>query len=425
MSKFIIGPTKIISDNKLSVNVSSPATITEIWFAAPSIAQEINNEDFLLPASLFCAMRSGLPLHIHGSLSKSLTNKINLLQTIFNKWFPDCKKIHVTWDNTKDDNNTLKGKIGCFFSGGLDSFYTFLKHYDEIDLLVLVHGFDFWLDDYILRGQVSNSLQEIARQFGKPLLEIETNLREFTDQFLDWGKHIVGSGLASVALLLSSKLRKMYIPASQNYAHLEPTGSHILLDPIWSNGEIEIVHDGFEANRVEKAQIVAQSDAALAYLRVCYQNLLEKGNYGTRSEKWNCGRCEKCVRTMLNLYLAGALNRCPRFNTALTPQLIKSIELKDHAALIHMEDNLLALKTREGESDLTRAVNECINNYHYNNISKFVEQHTESFFASAPWQDLSNRKRNTLFKSLYYLWGSWLTRESIKEELKKYVNLSL
>jgi len=36
-------------------------------------------------------------------------------------------------------------------------------------------------------------------------------------------------------------------------------------------------------------------------LRVCWEN---------RGGRYNCGTCEKCLRTMAELYLAGALERC-------------------------------------------------------------------------------------------------------------------
>ena len=34
-----------------------------------------------------------------------------------------------------------------FFSGGVDSTYTFLKHQDEISHVVYIHGFDFYFND--------------------------------------------------------------------------------------------------------------------------------------------------------------------------------------------------------------------------------------------------------------------------------------
>lgn len=425
MNQFTIGPVITQQDSdgfgfKVSAQISSPARITELWFRTNGISPW-TGEDLLIPASLFCAMQSGLPLHIRGAISARQANNLDLLQTIFNKWYPQCKKIPVSWESLDDTPGNGNRGTGCFFSGGLDSFYTYLKHESEIDTLVLVHGFDFWLDDHDLRHQVSRELQAIAAELGKPLIEVETNLREFTDQFLDWGLHCFGGGLASIAILLSNSLKKIYIPSSESYAHLDPCGSHPMLDHLWGTERLEIIHDGCESTRVDKAQRVAKSSIALSHLRVCYQNLLEKGRYGARPEKWNCGRCEKCVRTMLNLYIADALVNCPTFRTPLSSELIRQTDPKYDLAFFHMEENLLHLMQKEGDTELTRALSECVENYRRRRVIRMMNEQGEGFFASEPWKAFAGKRRNILFKSLRPIWGSWMTRESIKTELKRLI----
>ena len=64
---------------------------------------------------------------------------------------------------------------------------------------------------------------------------------------------------------------------------------------------LEIVHDGCEADRPQKMAVVARSSTALEHLRVCNK----------QSAGYNCGHCEKCLRTMVNLRLVDALGRCP------------------------------------------------------------------------------------------------------------------
>ncbi|MGO9445258.1 MAG: hypothetical protein ACLPXB_10840, partial [Thiobacillaceae bacterium] len=327
----------------------------------------------------------------------------------------------VTWDAINDVPREATGGIGCFFSGGLDSFYTYLNHETEIDTLVFVHGLDIWLDDQALRQQVSDDLQTISAVLGKRLIQVETNLREFTDQFLDYGLHCCGGALASVALLLSNQLRKIFVPSSEDYAHLAPWGSHPMLDPLWGTERLEIVHDGLEANRVEKANRVSQSDLALAHLRVCYQNLHEKRNYSERPEKWNCGHCEKCLRTMLNLYIAGTLDRCPTFRSSLSPELIRQSNFSNESTIGYMEENLLHLKEKEGDTALTRALAEYVEDYRRRRVIHLMAEQSEVFFSSAPWVTFADERRNTLFKSLRSVWGSWMTRESIKEDLKRFM----
>jgi hypothetical protein len=53
-------------------------------------------------------------------------------------------------------------------------------------------------------------------------------------------------------------------------------------------------------NNLDKTQFIASSDLALQTLRPC-------PGYGSG---YNCGMCLKCTRVMIDLILAGALDRC-------------------------------------------------------------------------------------------------------------------
>jgi hypothetical protein len=71
MDQFTIGP--IVAENdgertKVSARISSPASITELWFCTTGISPW-TGEDILVPASLFCAMQTGMPLHVRGTIS--------------------------------------------------------------------------------------------------------------------------------------------------------------------------------------------------------------------------------------------------------------------------------------------------------------------------------------------------------------------
>jgi len=57
--------------------------------------------------------------------------------------------------------------VGCFFSGGVDSFYTLLKHRREITDLVVVHGFDLPLASDPLRRSLSEAAGDVARVSGQ------------------------------------------------------------------------------------------------------------------------------------------------------------------------------------------------------------------------------------------------------------------
>jgi hypothetical protein len=202
-----------------------------------------------------------------------------------------------------------------------------------------------------LRERVADALRRAAQDLGKPLIEVETNLRAFSDAYVGWSEEYDGSALASVALLLSAELGKVYIPASFSEAFLMPWGTHPHLDPLWSTETTEIVHDGNESGRPQKVARIAQSEAALRWLRVCWEN---------RDHAYNCGRCEKCLRTMVNLRIAGVLDRCPTFARPLDLGAVQSVVIPDECARIFVEENLIACRAAGGDPDLERALEACL-----------------------------------------------------------------
>jgi hypothetical protein len=71
---------------------------------------------------------------------------------------------------------------------------------------------------------------------------------------------------------------------------------------------LEVIHDGAEASRTEKiVRRIAGSALALETLNVCWEG--EPGR--------NCGACDKCLRTMIGLELAGCLGACSTLPSAL------------------------------------------------------------------------------------------------------------
>jgi hypothetical protein len=108
------------------------------------------------------------------------------------------------------------------------------------------------------------------------------------------------------------------------------------------------MHDGCEANRVDKSAKIAESTIALSNLRVCWKN--PDGDY-------NCGQCEKCQRTMINLLAVGALENCNAFDSGLDLHKIAQLPLhrKPKAATL-MRQNLKALEYKDRAPDVQEAI---------------------------------------------------------------------
>jgi hypothetical protein len=278
-----------------------------LWYRTSAGPLAEASEPFLVAALLPCA-RLGVPLRSMGPISRRLDENLTTIQEIFHVWDRRYHTVPVTAPLRGPGPSTTSARpTACFFTGGVDSFYTLLKHRQEIDLLVFVHGFDIPLGQGALRERVSAKLREVAAVLGKELLEVETNIRPCTGRYVSW-EDFHGAALAAVALALAPHVRRIFVAASRCFADLSPWGSHPLVDPLWSTEDVAIVHDGCEATRLEKTRRIVECEAVRRTLRVCWEN--PRGMY-------NCGRCTKCLFAKARLRALGALARVETFDDDL------------------------------------------------------------------------------------------------------------
>jgi hypothetical protein len=290
-----------------------------LWYRFPLdyiTAVSVGLNDAFVAVLLTPAMLLGERIRIDGAVSGQLMQSLPLLQAIYQEWNEGFSIISV--ESTDLDLSVASerraGGVSLFFSLGVDSFYSLLKNNrdhpnDEktIDNLLFVRGLDIAIDDPKVDGLFNMSVQNakrVADQFRKKLLVASTNLRNFTNKYVSWGKTGHGAALASIALALGEGFTEVKIASTYDWEHLFPWGSHPKLDPLWSNGKVLLSHDGCEATRLDKTRLVSRDPIALETLRVCYEN---------PDSLYNCGRCRKCLRTMAELQQCGALERCRAF----------------------------------------------------------------------------------------------------------------
>ena len=347
-----IGPLNtLIQPEKTRIEV--PITLNDetisIYYETPSIPLNVGG-DSAVALSLLPALRLGADLMISDPVSGRLLSAIPEIKAIYRHWYPGHQDATLrTSARAKASSGSAKG-VACFFSGGVDSFYTLIKHLDEIDTLIFVHGFDIYLEKQDLRAEVSRNLNKIARALGKNLIEVETNLRLFSDRFSDW-RHYHGAALASVGVLFSHQLSRIYVPSTYSYRWLVPLGSHPFLDSLWSTEAIEFVHDGIGASRDDKVALLSTVPVALETLRVCWEN---------RNGAYNCGECEKCLRTMVSLRIAGALESCLSFDRPLDLQTLSTLRLRNQEALKFLRESLDQAEASGRDPELREAIVACL-----------------------------------------------------------------
>jgi hypothetical protein len=305
--------------------------------------------DPALTALLLPAMALGEPVELEPAVSPRLLAGTDRLQDIFRVWVPRrFARVAVSARPRQVTPPPGRG-VACFFSGGVDSTYSVLKHRERLAALILVHGWDLLLDQRPFRRGVATVLRQAAGRFGLPLIEVETNIHPWRADYVRW-RWYFGAALACVALALSPLFAEVLIPSSEPYSKLHPWGSHALTDPLWSTEATELVHDGAEATRLEKVRRLAGSPGALESLRVCFEN--PNGAY-------NCGRCEKCLRTMIALRAVEALDRCPTF-PPLDLEAVAALTIPSPLRLSEYTDSLEAVERHGRDAALARALRACV-----------------------------------------------------------------
>jgi hypothetical protein len=320
--------------------------------AAPGFSYELEvsvdgatfseSPDFLVPTMLFPAMRLGATPTISTPVSKRLLAGTTTVQDVILRWEDAYTRVQVDAP-ARDHASPAAGGVGAFFSGGVDSFYTVVKHLDDITHLVFVENV---FDPRVPAGEAREAVHAAAAEFGKPLVEVRANFRHLGDAA--GVRHLLyhGPALAAIGLLLQGTFQRALIGSTFSYDNLGKWGSHPLIDPNWSTEEMEIVHDGCEATRPMKVARLAESDVAMRHLRVC-QNRPLPGL--VPSGRANCGTCKKCLITMTNLAVAGALDRCETFPDELDLELLAGLSIEDERDFLRFTENLRAAEERNPE----------------------------------------------------------------------------
>lgn len=240
-------------------------------------------------------------------------------------------------------------RVGLFLSGGIDSLACLRSnlqriprsHPEAVSAAILVGGSTG--DRKFMRLRKVHEI--IALEAGVQPIALRTNAQSLHNNNMSFYINIYhGAFLAGLAHFLGGRLRKVKISATFDAANLEPWGSHPLLDPFYSSAHMTIDHCGLEMSRLAKTAIVAEWPVALDHVYVCVSS---------KSVGENCGRCEKCLRTMLALIALGKLNATAAFpRRDLRAEDLTNLKIENAYQASCYRDLLLPLRDR-GRSDLT------------------------------------------------------------------------
>lgn len=308
---------KKIIENKVVISVKYifANEVNYLWYEFDRKYEKylcLDRYDGFLIGLILLGMKSGQDVYINGALSEKLyyhiTNSvIGLIKIII----PELKLIRIYPErliNTNYDND----KVGCGFSGGIDSFKCIQDHFFnpnipknyKIDYLVFnncgSHGRG-------TRGRrLFNSRYELvkntAEKIGLPIIKIDSNISDIIG--IKFEKINAFMNLSSI-LILQNLFSKYYYSSAVQYkdCSIKNAKNMAQADPfllhLFSNENMDIISTGCQYSRIEKTDSL--SDLSIVYnnLNVC----VKKTNDGK-----NCSSCWKCNKTLLTLELLGKIN---------------------------------------------------------------------------------------------------------------------
>jgi len=368
-----------VDNIRLDAHNGKPAvTAVVTWEDSPRPRQEIyfatldRFADYLNPGAAAYAVGCLLPalhhgekrLRIEGALCPELRDGLETVMGFMRLWYESHQsavRIEADVQHQPSLKNTLQ-RAALFFSGGIDSLAALRENHSRYPES---HP-EFFKDGILIYGQnvesdhrpetfekAMHELSEVTIDGDISLLPVYTNLRSLDDATSFFIDEFHGAILGAVSHAVSGRLHSVSISASDsipglshlNKKNFKPLGSHPLIDPYHSSYDLRIHHVGMTTSRLQKTRTVALWPAALNNIRVCKPNWPGE----------NCGRCEKCLRTMLELTAIGALNQTRSFPmNVLTVDHIRNLKIP--LGVVQDYRELISPLKNHGRSDLAKAV---------------------------------------------------------------------
>ncbi len=300
-----------------------------------------------------------LPAFIHGEERVKIDEEVcpqlvdNLHEAIYwiAAWYPEYRReIPIQIEaSLKSSADRIPGSA-LFYSGGVDAAFSLAHNRDSIPIdhpasvsrLILIHGFDIGGKRVEKENPASEEAFLIAKEqamiaadeYGADLITLTTNIRHLDDRSGIWGHVYVGGAISACAHALSGCGDLFYIsaeganvPASGHFPHF---GTHPVLDHCFSSYAVNIKH--YLANydsRLKRVSALKGHKVLLKSLRVCFN---------PPKEMPNCQKCEKCVRTRLQLELLGLINDSNTLKKCVTEQELSAVAITSDVGLAMYEE---------------------------------------------------------------------------------------
>lgn len=290
-----------------------------VWFEWPDdLADRIRAEpDAALLATYALAMSHGeRRLVVDGDVSPRLSDGVRSAMAIVAEMHPSLHPVTLELSErpAAPVPTPPERHAALCFSGGVDALAAlqenlrttppdhperyreglFVFGLNTFDIVDGVHAHDRLAANLAHRARLAAFLDGV----GMTLATGTTNVRSLFPGFEQWWASANNSALAAFGHLIRMRVHSLGLGSSGSgvMANVTP---HPNIDWLHSSHNFSVVPVHVMTTRLEKLRRLSLWPEAMGLLRVCLMiDLPESGQV-------NCGRCEKCIRTMLQLIVIG------------------------------------------------------------------------------------------------------------------------
>lgn len=293
---------------------------------------------------LFPMMAWGRDVRVEGRVSPSLLENLETFMAIWNVWRPDeCRPVQIrAAEEVEAPPPGEPGRTITLFSCGSDSCFTLYRHRrglmgrrnHNITAGVVLKGFDVRLHDPNAQAIYDDLLADsriLLDSLDVACIPMCGDVHGLSTH--PGNRH--GVYLISALRLFAGRFDAALVPNTVSCDDFDRRwGTHPLTDPFLSSRHFRVIDDGTECQRYQKVKLLSQWPEAMQHLRVCAAN---------PDSHANCGRCEKCIRTILAFRMAGC-PLPPAFARDVTDREIRRFRIRAGTELLDWQQSDVAAR---------------------------------------------------------------------------------
>ncbi|HEV2100285.1 MAG TPA: hypothetical protein VGR45_15360 [Stellaceae bacterium] len=355
-SATVVWEERSFPDQVLTFEIADHAPVVGNRGAAAERTDGPSADAFLAACFPLAAVHGEARVRIEGQPCPMLVEGLRTVHAWWTSWggMPTVAPEIETVSRGPGGTLTDPRRAASFFSGGVDGLHLLMinrRLYRKDDPayirdVLFIHGIDIGKrarDPENERFRTAlRRLEPVAAEAGVRIVPCRTNLRHLPTQPGFFEHRYSAAALAAVGHAAASGPAFMFLGGTYPLNTPVPWGSHPAVDGLFSSQRVSVIHEGSRFSRLQKVRDIADWPTALAALRPCPAKPADKAN---------CGICEKCLRTRLELLAAG-VEETAAFGPSYTPiELWEKTPATDVTGrAIFYQDLLPALRSRGFEA---------------------------------------------------------------------------